>query len=634
MIDGGEQKRRSKNRTQPGESRYIRIFAVSKEYSPMKKYISLIAAAVMWSAVSTTLSGQTHEGAAGDATPVQTGRELPRTPTVSYPSEKLSLERSGSPSRNFQPLTEWVRHTDDEGNAIFSTKYKVPFEWVDREYFLHIGGATSSYVVIVNGELAGYNQSGRTPAEFDVTKMSTEGLNRLEIIVYKDPAARVLQSSAEAPEIIGEVYLTAQPRIRIRDYVTNALMDGETTALELGVIVKSHLLNPKTVRVYYSIINPDGTAGPYGHRDADFEMKLEDTVRFFVNIPDPLPWSHEAPNLYTLALKLQHEGRYTEYVSYPLALRTVDTADGELLINGRSVPVNAVEYTFTGDIASAGPELQALKGKGVNTLILREHSQTDAFYSLCDTIGMYVCNTADISAKGPSNDPRWEEAYRDRALSMYHTSQHHPSVVMFSLADDSSNGYNLYESYIALKSVEPRRPVVYLDGGGEWNTDALRAALHDQYPTGLDERVRVINDQTDWKTGGIRITPAADIAESERTSLISASGISKGDYGFFTITNGYDTAPLHDIVVDWEARQGKRSLGKGSFTAAGVIRSGESRTVTVGYGKAKRGTPITVTFTLFRPREAFDAPAPTGRPKKNDRPDMVRITDQTVTVEY
>lgn len=612
----------------------------------MNRYITVIAALVASAALNLTANGQTSEGVAGNPTPVEINRELPRTPTVSYPSEELSLARSGGQSRYFQPITEWARHTDDEGNEIFSAKYKVPFEWVDRQYFLRIGAATSSYVVLVNGEIAGYNQSGRTAAEFDITKSSTEGLNRLEIIVYKDPAARVLQSQTAAPEITGDVYITAQPRIRIRDYVTNALLEGQTTALELGVIVKSHLLNPKTVRVYYSIINPDGTPGPYGHRDADFEMKLEDTVRFFVNIPNPKPWSHETPNLYTLALKLQHEGRFTEYVTYPLALRTAGIEDGEFRVNGYAVPVNAAEYTYNGDIGAAGEQLRALRERGVNTLLLSGYPQPDAFYSLCDSIGMYVCNMADINTAtrpdnntGPANDPRWEEAFTDRVLTMYHTSQYHPSVVMFALGGNSSNGYNLYESYIALKSVEPNRPVVYFDGSGEWNSDALYAAQYEGNARGIAPRVKVITDEADWRSGGIEITPtpAGDpTVELRKQELITNLGTPKGEYGFFNLTNGYYTAPVSELVVEWEVRQGKRVLERGSSTLEGTIKPGETRQMLVGYGKAKPGTPLNVSFTVYRPRETYDpAPPAAKRQKKNDpRSHLIKIAEQGVAVEY
>lgn len=491
---------------------------------------------------------------------VSTGRELPRTRTVSYPSAELARAQNTTlPSRYFQPLKEWSR----QGGA-WTTTFKVPFEWADRRPYLHIATAGSGYSVTVNGKEAGRNRSGATAAEFDLTGLAHEGINTLEIRLSGEDLL-----SAAASDVMGEVYIVSQPRVRIRDYVVNPLSD----AVELGVIVKSHLLNPKTVRVYYSLLNPDGSAGPYGHRDADFEMKLEDTVRFFIPLPEPRLWSHEMPYLYTLDLKLQHEGRYTEYASYKIGLRTIAHDGGRLIVNGRPV-------TLTPD----------------NTIHLHRPAP-DSVYAAADRMGLYVIGTADINtsrlgnsrARGgnPSNDPQWEEDYIDRALTMYHTSQTHPSAAAFAIAENSANGYNLYESYLAMKSVEPSRPVLYLEGG-EWNSDTLRFGETAQ--RGPTVSVGVNKEMVD--TSGKRPFYRYDCG----------------------LTNNSETAALHDIVVEWQCGR-----VRGSQVLTGVIPSGEGRDFVIDIGtKAPAGS---VTFKVYRPAEPFD-PANTV-----DKRGLVRISD-------
>lgn len=605
----------------------------------MKKntlYLAVLVALVMPGAVCAQVSDIHTE----HTTPVEVNRELPRTRTVSYASEQAALDGGMEPSRYLQPLTEWTRGTDGDGNTVYSTKYKVPFEWVERNYFLRVGAATGSYTVIVNGELAGYNQSGRTAAEFDLSKVSVEGLNRLEIIVYANPASAVLSSKA-APEITGETYIVAQPRIRIRDYVAKANLEGENNTLELGVIVKSSLLNDKTVRVYYSLVNPDGSPGPYGHRDADFEMKREDTVRFFFNVPDARPWTHESPNVYTLLLKLQHEGRYTEYVAYKLGLRDIATRDGKVFVNGNEVALHVAEAAWNGEATEA--ELRRLKSEGINMIKVKGGPQPEAFYDLCDRIGLYVCNQADIDTRAsgtsrqkggnPSNDPAWEEAYVDRALTMYHTSKNHPSVVMFSLAENSANGYNLYESYLALKEAEPDRPIVYLEGGGEWNTDALYAALHSQYPHGLDERVK-LGDTPDAGMYLPTVTYLREADVSVRDRLLSEAGPQEGGYGFFSLHNNYAATPLFAPVVEWTVREGNRVRSQGRTTLKDIA-VGETGEFMVSYGKAKPGAGLMVEFTVYRPSEAHDPAQPT--PRRNDKnalPGYTKLTTQTVPAHY
>ena len=601
----------------------------------MRRYICLLAIAGMaWGVgARAQISGKLTES----AVPVEMGRELPRTRTVSYPSRQAAMDADAGPSRYFAPLTEWTRGSDAAGNAVFSSKFKVPFDWVERRHFLHIGAATGSYVVIVNGDFVGYNQSGGTAAEFEVTAASVEGLNSVEVIVYKGAAADVLHRGGAEPAITGETYIVSQPRIRIRDLVANTNLEGDNNTLEFGVIVKSHLLNTKTVRVHYALFGPDGEAGPYGHRDADFEMKMEDTVRFFVYIPDARPWTHESPNIYTLVLSLQHEGRYTEYVAYRLGLRTFGMQEGEFTVNGRPVRLHMAEYAYGGDIATAERELRELRAGGINMIKVKGAPQPDVLYDLCDRVGLYVCNQADIDTRAaglsrarggnPSNDPQWEEAYVDRALAMYHTSKNHPSVAMFSLAENSANGYNLYESYLALKSQGDSRPVVYLDGEGEWNTDALLAALHRDYAEGLTRRVR-LDDIADPDTEYTLPTVTTAPAVSDGVAAAAAEGR-------FHLNNNYIAAELRNPVVVWEVRQGKKVVSKGEQTIEEIIPAGGIAQFAVPYGKAKVGVPLTVEFTVYRPRERFDPVTVTTSGRgKNERPELVKLTVQEASVRF
>lgn len=582
---------------------------------------------------------------------VHAGRELPRTRVVPYPSEQEARKAamgvatasgakgaaasgaSALPSRYFQPLAEWTKTAMDGGATVFSTKFKVPFEWADRRPFLHVGSASNGYIIKVNGQEVGRNNSHATAAEFDLLSTSKEGVNTLEITV-SGGEIKPLNEPAKAPAL-GEIYVIAQPRVRIRDYTISPLPD----AVELGVIVKSHLLNPKTVRVYYSLQNPDGSAGPYGHRDANFEMKLEDTVRFFVPLPTPRLWSHETPHLYTLNLKLQHEGRFTEYICYRVGLRTMGLRGGQLVVNGRPVELT-----------------------DANTLVLSAPVH-DSIYARADRMGFYVVTMPDINTRrfgqsrarggNPGNDPRWVADYTDRALTAYSTAQTHPSAAIFSLAaDGSANGFNLYESYLAMKAVEPTRPIVYpvrgaaevhtagvsVDSGGtgsqdaklistrEWNSDTLyfdgSKVLDIEHFTALkhsDVRAKIASSRP-----AVEITPLRD--------TIITDGKRQCSGRIYSLRNTLETADLRDIVVDWTATgrgvkaRGTAYLKDALFADAamnGVLRPGQAVEFVINFGKLVPGigahagsvtqslpneSAVKVTFAPFRPAEPFDPP--------------------------
>lgn len=412
-----------------------------------------------------------------------TGRELPRTQLMSYSSAEGALAGDAAGSLWIAPVEpEWTQQTTPEG-TVFRTRYKMPFKWVDRQLFLRIPSAAASYAVSVNGQRAGYTQQSRTAVEFDVTGYSKEGYNDVEILIFRSPAVKVLENyDHPVPMAHPEgVCVLAQPKIRVRDLVVDAACGNGAGQLNLGVVVKSHLLNEKQVRIHYELRQGDKVVSK-GHRDAAFSMRGEDTVRFFEQLYDARPWSAETPTLYTLLVKVQQQGRYLEYVSFPVGFRTVGAEGSALTANGEPIPSKMADFTPSGDLQRDRERIETLKKSGVTLLRLLPRPESEAFYAMCDQIGVYLCDQAGIDTHlagdsrqrgaNPTNDPAWRDAYADRALAMFHNSRNHPSVVMFSLADRSSNGYNLYESYRVLKAAEPVRPVIYLGAEGEWNSDA------------------------------------------------------------------------------------------------------------------------------------------------------------------
>jgi beta-galactosidase len=386
-----------------------------------------------------------------DPTVVSVGKELPRGEVVSHDSKVDAVLRTSGASRYLQPLENWTR-TETADAVSFTTRFKIPFDWLDRRQFLYVGRASGSFSVAVNDSIVAYSQTGSTPSEFDITPVALEGANSLKITIFKASVARHLSGRrATEPCFEGDVYILSQPRVRVRDVAIATRMEGTEGFLQLGVILKSHQLNPHDYIVHWELLNPVGEIVAEGRKGARLDMRREDTVHFFALVPRIVPWSHEEPRLYTLFIKTQNEGRFREYLAFRVGFRGVDFSGSDFR-----------------------------DGVG-NVRVVREVSPTREFLARCDSMGVYVVCGADIDTRSagesrrvggnPSNNPAWGGSYLDRTLAMYHTSKNHPSVAMFSLAERSANGLNLYDSYLALKQLEHLRPVVYTDGGGEWNTD-------------------------------------------------------------------------------------------------------------------------------------------------------------------
>lgn len=409
------------------------------------------------------------------------GRELPRGEFLVYPSAEAAETADGGNNRYFTRLTEWGL---DESGTVFTTNFTVPFAWANRQVLLHVGQSTADYELWINGRQAAYVADGNSPAEFNITKMTREGRNEVEIRVAKPSPTAPLEGWKENPEpMLGGIWLLSQPTMRIRDILTRTRVgeDGNATA-EVAVIVKSDALNPRNSRIHYQLIAPTGENAAAGYKDLTLEMRREDTVRFLARIPANRLWSPELPTQYTLRLKTQYEGRYVEFAELRLGFREAATHQGELLINGYPTPlrVREVEGSITEN------EIATLREEGYNTLKLLPGPVSESLLDFCDEQGICVIVQAPIDThrsgdsrqKGgnPSNDPTWREAYIERIENSYHTTKRHPSVVAFSLATRSSNGINLYESYLKMKEEQPNelRPFIYPDAGGEWNSDSLR----------------------------------------------------------------------------------------------------------------------------------------------------------------
>ena len=413
---------------------------------------------------------------------VKENQLTPRGRVVPYNTSELAQVNAGVAvkSHYLRPLVEWSRQ-DEADAVVFTAQYAAPFSWMGRQTMVCIAEASGAYEVIVNGKKVGYTSNAFSPAEFDVTKLNKQDMNSVQVRILKNHWSRGMESWVQSEEPrVGEAYVISQPTIRIRDYVCNTRMDVSATQanIELGVIVKTESLNAKKARIHYEIVASDTTVVTYGHQDVVLEMRGEDTVKVFTQLPVEKLWSAETPTLYRLNLKTQIEGRYVEYQTHMVGFRAIDRDErGQLLVNGKGVQLNCRELSTR----ASDEEIAAVRASGYNTVRFRDGATTHELYRKCDSLGLYVLAQVPINTSNSgvsrkvggnfSNNPEWLEAYLARVTDFYYATRNYSSVIGYILADGSANGINLYESYLLLKSLELRRPVLYAENGGEWNSD-------------------------------------------------------------------------------------------------------------------------------------------------------------------
>ncbi len=391
-----------------------------------------------------------------------------------------------------KPIEKWERTAD----TIFNGRYTFPHEWLGREVVLRLEYVDAPYIVMVNDEFIGYSNNGNTPTEFNLTDKTNNGLNHVTIEISPNAEIRKIESwrstnwnkRQSTEQIIRGAMVMSPAKMTMRDVFvkTNEPEAGNMSA-EIGVAIKSYNLGERVSKLHYNLRDVEGDLIAYGNEDRTLRLRGEDTIRINTLIPESIAWSTMYPNRYTLDLRLVYDGRNMEFLHIPLALRSVEmksvTRNGveknAIFINGKE---EHLKYTKVKPNTDAEVIAQLLD-KGYNTVVIAAGEYPGALLDACDSLGMYTIVTAPINSssagkkitKGgnPSNDPKWISEYLARAQNTYHVAKAHPSVIGIAIAENSRNGYNLYETYVKMKRMESGLPILYFEVDGEWNSDNI-----------------------------------------------------------------------------------------------------------------------------------------------------------------
>lgn len=388
---------------------------------------------------------------------------------------------------NFKKNPPLVPYEENEVGSYRRT-FKVPAGWEGRRVVLCCEGVISFYYVWLNGELLGYNQDSKTPAEWDITDKLKSGENIIALEVYRWSAGSYLecQDMWRLSGIERDVYLYSTPKQYIADYRVISTLEKEQYkegVFNLDVTVAGSATGVSSIA--YSLNDVAGKTILKGTQEIK-SRGLSNLITFDGSrIPGVKIWSAEHPNLYTLVLELKDAaGKVTEVTGCEVGFRTSEIKDGRLCINGVPILVkgtNRHEHSQLGRTVSKElmeKDIQLMKQYNINT-VRNSHYPADAYwYQLCDRYGLYMIDEANIESHGMgygpeslAKDSTWLPAHKDRTQRMYERSKNHPAIIIWSLGNESGNGINFERTYDWLKSVEKYRPVQYERAEENYNTD-------------------------------------------------------------------------------------------------------------------------------------------------------------------
>ncbi len=380
--------------------------------------------------------------------------------------------------------------------------FSVPDIWSGRQVFLHLEAVHSASYVWVNGKEVGYNEGGMEPAEYDVTrylKPGQENTLAVQVLRYSDGTYLECQDFWRLSGIFRDVYLMATPPVHIRDLYVTTDFDADYKDAVLRVTADVRNFGGDTIRGYMlraRLFDADRTpawnAAPLSSIAINVRPGDSQTVTLEQKVVNPLKWSAEYPNLYTLTLALVGvDGKVTEVVSSRIGFREVEVRNQAIYINGVAVKLNGVnshmQHPKTGhamDVETMRRDLTIMKQFNINCVRTSHYPPNPEYLELADELGMYIIDETGDEAHATeylSGQPAWRAAYVDRAVRMVKRDRNHPSVVIWSAGNESGSGENLAALIQEGKRIDPGRPA-WCYGG---NDDLLpfEDIVGPRYPT-------------------------------------------------------------------------------------------------------------------------------------------------------
>ena len=394
-----------------------------------------------------------------------------------------------------EPKKEWTTYEERNPTGQYRRTFTLPASWQSGQTFLRFEGVMSAFYVWINGQRVGYSQGSMEPSEFNITPYIRKGENQIAVEVYKYSDGSYLEDQDfwRFGGIHRDVLIYHTPDVRIRDVAVRASMDGV-----LQMSPQFSVYNGETGEGYRLVATLWDANRPVGGDTiaADEVLDLQHKAarmnewfpqrghrkfnRMEIKVANAKLWSVEQPYLYTLCLQLQKaDGAIVEQVTQKVGFRTIQIKGGQLLINGKAIKIRGVNRhehdPYTARVMTEQRMLQDLrlmKQANINAVRLAHYPNCPRWYELCDSMGMYVMDEADAETHGLrgtlASTPDWGDAFLDRAIRMAERDKNHPSIIFWSLGNESGYGPNQAAMSAWLHEFDPTRPVHYEGAQGNY----------------------------------------------------------------------------------------------------------------------------------------------------------------------
>lgn len=366
--------------------------------------------------------------------------------------------------------------------GIYKRNFKLDKNWLMQDTILKFHGVDSAFDVWVNEKHVGYSKVSRLPSEFDITSYVTEGDNDITVRVYKWSDGTYLEDQDMwwLSGIYRDVELINEPKEAILDCAVDSKLD---TSYKNGIL--SSKIKVKGHEKEGTWILFDGSRKV---KEGIFTAEDNGIAEVDINIEDVHSWTAETPYLYTFSVKLGvHE------IQVRLGFRLIELKDDNFLVNGKVILLNGVNrHDFNpkeGRCVSyeqMKEDILLMKQYNINALRCSHYPANEALYDLCDEYGLYVIDEADLECHGfewvenykwITDDKEWRTAYVDRGVRMVKRDRNHPSIIMWSLGNESDFGCNFISMAEEIRKVDSSR-LIHYEGDMEVETADVYSTMY------------------------------------------------------------------------------------------------------------------------------------------------------------
>ena len=350
---------------------------------------------------------------------------------------------------------------------------ELPKDWKGKDVYFHVGSATSNLTLWVNGKYVGYSEDSKVAAEFNISKYLKPGKNliAMQVMRWCDGSYFEDQDFWRFTGIAREVYLYARPKLHAADIRLNAALENN---YQDGVLNYQVSLKGGKTDVSITLCDKDGK-----------QVAQATGAQGIIKVPKVKAWTGETPYLYKAYITLKNKQGTTEVIPQKVGFRNVEIKNAQLLVNGQPVLVKGADRHemdpdggYVVSLERMIQDIKIMKQLNINAVRTSHYPCDPRWYDLCDEYGIYITAEANLESHGMGYEekslakfPEYIVPHIERNEGNVKPLINHPSVIVWSLGNESGYGINFEKAYDWVKACDTTRPAQYERGGYDSKTD-------------------------------------------------------------------------------------------------------------------------------------------------------------------